>query len=106
MFSINVSGLDDTIDERFEYNMDIASHYSGCGLIDDETGRLVSPMNYHTDKGTYLGIIQRQQQQIDELRIHHELLWKRFEISEEVNSNKIEMLLERVKVLEKEVEKL
>ena len=63
-------------------------------------------MNYHTDKGTYLGIIQRQQQQIDEIRIHHELLWKRFEISEEVNSNKIEMLLERVKVLEKEVEKL
>ena len=80
MFSIEVSGLDDTIDERFEYNMDIASHYSGCGLIDDKTGRLVSPMNYHTDKGTYLGIIQRQQQQIDEIRIHHELLWKRFEI--------------------------
>jgi hypothetical protein len=106
MFSINVSGLDDSIDERFEYNMDIGSHYSGCGLIDDKTGRLVSPMNYHTDKGTYLGIIQRQQQQIDEIRIHHELLWKRFEISEEVNSNKIEMLLERVKVLEKEVEKL
>ena len=106
MFSINVSGLDDAIDERFEYNMDIGSHYSGCGLIDDKTGRLVSPMNYHTDKGTYLGIIQRQQQQIDEIRIHHELLWKRFEISEEVNSNKIEMLLERVKVLEKEVEKL
>jgi hypothetical protein len=106
MFNINVSGLDDSIDERFEYNMDIGSHYSGCGLIDDKTGRLVSPMNYHTDKGTYLGIIQRQQQQIDEIRIHHELLWKRFEISEEVNSNKIEMLLERVKVLEKEVEKL
>jgi len=100
MFNINVSGLDDSIDERFEYNMDIGSHYSGCGLIDDKTGRLVSPMNYHTDKGTYLGIIQRQQQQIDEIRIHHELLWKRFEISEEVNSNKIEMLLERVKVLE------
>ena len=80
MFNINWSGLDDAIDERFEYNMDIASHYSGCGLIDDKTGRLVSPMNYHTDKGTYLGIIQRQQQQIDEIRIHHELLWKRFEI--------------------------
>ena len=80
MFSINWSGLDDAIDERFEYNTDIASHYSGCGLIDDKTGRLVSPMNYHTDKGTYLGIIQRQQQQIDELRIHHDLLWKRFEI--------------------------
>ena len=80
MFDIKWSGLDDAIDERFEYNTDIASHYSGCGLIDDKTGRLVSPMNYHTDKGTYLGIIQRQQQQIDELRIHHELLWKRFEI--------------------------
>ena len=100
MFSINHEGLDDAIDERFKYNMDIGSHYSGCGLIDDKTGRLVSPMNYHTDKGTYLGIIQRQQQQIDEIRIHHDLLWKRFEISEEVNSNKIEMLLERVKVLE------
>ena len=106
MFRINVSGLDDAIDERIELSWNIADEYAGCGLLDDKTGRLVSPMNYHTDKGTYLGIIQRQQQQIDELRIHHDLLWKRFEISEEVNSNKIEMLLERVKVLEKEVEKL
>ena len=79
MFSINVSGLDDTIDERFEYNMDIASHYSGCGLIDDETGRLVSPMNYHLDKGTLLGIVQRQQEQITEDRKYFNLKIKSLE---------------------------
>ena len=80
MFSINVSGLDDTIDERFVYNMDIASHYSGCGLIDDETGRLVSPMNYHLDKGTLLGIVQRQQEQITEDRKYFNLKIKSLEI--------------------------
>ena len=78
MFSINFSGLDDTIDERIEMSWDIADNYSD--IIDEKTGRLKSPMNYHTFKGGLLGIIQRQQQQIDELRIHHELLWKRFEI--------------------------
>ena len=80
MFSIEVSGLDDTIDERFEYNMDIASHYSGCGLIDDKTGRLVSPMNYHLDKGTLLGIVQRQQEQITEDRKYFNLKIKSLEI--------------------------
>ena len=89
MFSIEVSGLDDTIDERFEYNMDIASHYSGCGLIDDKTGRLVSPMNYHTDKGTYLGIIQRQQQQIDEMRIHLELWKKQVELLKNISNKEV-----------------
>ena len=78
MFSINWSGLDDAIDERIEMSWDIADNYSD--IIDEKTGRLKSPMNYHTFKGGLLGIIQRQQQQIDELRIHHELLWKRFEI--------------------------
>ena len=89
MFSIEVSGLDDAIDERFEYNMDIASHYSGCGLIDDKTGRLVSPMNYHTDKGTYLGIIQRQQQQIDEMRIHLELWKKQVELLKNISNKEV-----------------
>ena len=89
MFNIEVSGLDDAIDERFEYNMDIASHYSGCGLIDDKTGRLVSPMNYHTDKGTYLGIIQRQQQQIDEMRIHLELWKKQVELLKNISNKEV-----------------
>ena len=78
MFSINVSGLDDAIDERIEMSWDIADNYSD--IIDEKTGRLKSPMNYHTFKGGLLGIIQRQQEQIDELRISHCLLWKRFEI--------------------------
>ena len=77
MFSINVSGLDDAIDERIEMSWNIADRFS---IIDEKTGRLKSPMNYATDSGRLLGIIQRQQQQIDELRIHHELFWKRFEI--------------------------
>ena len=89
MFNINVSGLDDSIDERFKYNMDIGSHYSGCGLIDDEPGRLVSPMNYHTDKGTYLGIIQRQQQQIDEMRIHLELWKKQVELLKNISNKEV-----------------
>ena len=78
MFDINWSGLDDAIDERIEMSWDIADNYSD--IIDEKTGRLKSPMNFHTYKGDLLGIIQRQQQQIDELRIHHDLLWKRFEI--------------------------
>ena len=80
MFSIEVSGLDDAIDERFEYNMDIASHYSGCGLIDDETGRLVSPLHYHLDRGTLLGIVQRQQEQITEDRNYFNIKIKSLEI--------------------------
>ena len=86
MFSINVSGLDDAIDERFEYNMDIGSHYSGCGLIDDKTGRLVSPMNYHLNKGTLLGIVQRQQEQIDEDRNYFNIKIKSLE-------NKVDALI-------------
>ena len=77
MFSINVSGLDDAIDERIEMSWNIADRFS---IIDEKTGRLKSPMNFHLPGGDLLGIIQRQQQQIDELRIHHDLLWKRFEI--------------------------
>ena len=80
MFNIEVSGLDDAIDERFEYNMDIASHYSGCGLIDDETGRLVSPLHYHLDRGTLLGIVQRQQEQITEDRNYFNIKIKSLEI--------------------------
>jgi hypothetical protein len=70
--------LREEIDERIEMSWDIADNYSD--IIDEKTGRLKSPMNFHTYKGDLLGIIQRQQQQIDELRIHHDLLWKRFEI--------------------------
>ena len=78
MFSINWSGLDDAIDERIEMSWDIADTYSD--ILDEKTGRIKSPMNFHTPRGNLLGIIQRQQEQIDELRIRHELLWKRFEI--------------------------
>ena len=92
MFDINFSGLEDTIDERFEYNMDIASHYSGCGLIDDETGRLVSPMNYHLDKGTLLGIVQRQQEQITEDRNY-------FKVKIAVEAIKIKSLENKVDAL-------
>ena len=78
MISFNMIALREEIDERIEMSWDIADNYSD--IIDEKTGRLKSPMNFHTYKGDLLGIIQRQQQQIDELRIHHELLWKRFEI--------------------------
>ena len=89
MFSIEVSGLDDTIDERFEYNMDIGSHYSGCGLINEETGRLVPPHKYHIDKNTLLGIVQRQQEQIDEDRNYFNIKIKSLE-------NKIDILVQNI----------
>ena len=78
MISFNMIALKEEIDERIEMSWDIADNYSA--ILDEKTGRLKSPMNYHTFKGGLLGIIQRQQEQIDEIRIHHELLWKRFEI--------------------------
>ena len=78
MISFNMIALREEIDDRIEMSWDIADNYSD--IIDEKTDRLKSPMNFHTYKGDLLGIIQRQQQQIDELRIHHELLWKRFEI--------------------------
>ena len=87
MFSINFSGLDDAIDERIDESWDIANNCPD--IIDDKTGRLKCPMNYHTFKGGLLGIIQRQQQQIDEIRIHHDLLWKRFEILKEECDKKL-----------------
>ena len=78
MFDIYWNGLEEAVDERIEMSWDIANECPD--ILDEKTGRLKSPMNYATDSGRLLGIIQRQQQQIDEIRIHHELLWKRFEI--------------------------
>jgi hypothetical protein len=87
MFSINFSGLDDAIDERIDESWDIANNCPD--IIDDKTGRLKCPMNFHIPRGNLLGIIQRQQQQIDEIRIHHDLLWKRFEILKEECDKKL-----------------
>jgi len=87
MISFNMIALKEEIDERIEMSWDIADNYSD--ILDEKTGRLKSPMNYHTFKGGLLGIIQRQQQQIDELRIHHELLWKRFEVLAEECDKKL-----------------
>jgi hypothetical protein len=87
MFDINWSGLDDAIDERIDESWDIANNCPD--IIDDKTGRLKCPMNFHIPRGNLLGIIQRQQEQIDEQRIHHELLWKRFEILKEECDKKL-----------------
>ena len=67
MVSINVSGLDDAIDERIEMAMNIASEYSGCGLF-DEDGKLVDTGMYQLTKGTMLEIMQYQQEQITNQR--------------------------------------
>ena len=87
MISFNMIALKEEIDERIEMSWDIADNYSD--IIDEKTGRLKSPMNFHIGRRNLLGIIQRQQQQIDELRIHHELLWKRFEILAEECDKKL-----------------
>jgi hypothetical protein len=87
MISFNMIALREEIDERIEAAMDIANECPD--ILDEKTGRLKCPMNFHTPRGNLLGIIQRQQEQIDELRIRHELLWKRFEILKEECDKKL-----------------
>ena len=87
MISFNMIALREEIDERIEMSWDIADNYSD--IIDEKTDRLKSPMNFHTYKGDLLGIIQRQQEQIDELRIHLELWKKQFNILKEECDKKL-----------------
>jgi len=99
--NVDTYWFDKMVDERIEQAFNVASEYSGCGLFDAD-GKLVDTGSYQLTKGTLLEIIQYQQEQITELNDSIKCL----KVSDGVNSNAIEMLLERVKVLEKEVEKL
>ena len=120
--NVDTYWFDKMVDERIEQAFNVASEYSGTGLFDAD-GKLVDTGSYQLTKGTLLEIIQYQQEQItkhyqftahqdyriDRAFANVELLQdeiKCLKVSDGVNSNAIEMLLERVKVLEKEVEKL
>jgi hypothetical protein len=110
--------LDSAIDERIERSNNIRDEWGS--VIFDSEGRLKSSEDFPLEPHTLLGIIQYQQEQITELvdvqNIFHasntkyimelEENIKCLTVSDGVNSNAIEMLLERVKILEKEVEKL
>ena len=106
--------LDKAIDERIQQSNDIRNEW-GTHIFDDE-GRLQNSEDFPLDRYTLLGIIQYQQEQITDLEHNFNVAWKDLThykdecrgltASDGVNSNAIEMLLERVKVLEKEVEKL
>ena len=106
--------LDRAIDERIEKSNDIRNEWGD--KIFDSSGRLEPSEVFPLEPHTLLGIIQHQQEQITDLEYNSAVAWKDLQgykddcrgltASDGVNSNAIEMLLERVKVLEKEVEKL
>ena len=93
IFEFNYYELDNAIDERIEKSNNIRDEW-GTKIFDSE-GRLRSSEDFPLEPYTLLWIIQYQQEQITEL-----------EFREDSTSKACLSLLERVKVLEKEVEKL
>ena len=125
IFEFHYHELDSAIDERIERSNNIRDEW-GTKIFDSE-GRLASYEDFPFEQYTLLWIIQHQQDQITELwlRMAEEIKClkkdqvtalaksvldddriKCLTVSDGVNSSAIEMLLERVKDLEKEVEKL
>ena len=106
--------LDKAIDERIEQKDDIRNEW-GTEIF-DSSGRLEPSEVFPLEPHTLLGIIQHQQEQITDLEYNSAVAWKDLQgykddcrgltASDGVNSNAIEMLLERVKVLEKDNSKL
>ena len=101
--------LDKAIDERIQQSNDIRNEW-GRHIFDDE-GRLQNSEDFPLDRYTLLGIVQYQQEQITDLEHNFNVAWKDLThykdecrgltASDGVNSNAIEMLLERVKDVEK-----
>ena len=100
IFEFHYYELDNAIDERIEQKNDIRNEW-GTKIFDSE-GRLRSSEDFPLEPYTLLSIIQYQQEQITRQSKKSSAL----RVSDGINSSAIEMLLERVKVLEKEVEKL
>ena len=100
IFEFHYHELDSAIDERIERSNNIRDEW-GTKIFDSE-GRLRSSEDFPLEPYTLLGIIQYQQEQITELEYNFSVAWK------DLTHYKDECrkLLERVKVLEKEVEKL
>jgi len=87
--------LDKAIDERIQQSNDIRNEW-GTHIFDDE-GRLQNNEDFPLDRYTLLGIVQYQQEQITDLQKSV----GRLKASDGINSSAIEMLLERVKDVEK-----
>ena len=87
--------LDKAIDERIAESNDVRNEW-GTHIFDDE-GRLQNSEDFPLDRYTLLGIVQYQQEQITDLQKSV----GRLKVSDGINSSAIEMLLERVKDIEK-----
>ena len=87
--------LDKAIDERIQQSNDVRNEW-GRHIFDDE-GRLQNSEDFPLDRYTLLGIVQYQQEQITDLQKSV----GRLKVSDGINSSAIEMLLERVKDVEK-----
>ena len=111
IFEFHYHELDSAIDERIEKSNNIRDEW-GTKIFDSE-GRLASYEDFPFEQYTLLWIIQHQQDQITELwlRMADEIkCLKEDQVTALAKSvlddDRIKSLLERVKVLEKEVEKL
>jgi hypothetical protein len=94
--------LDKAIDERIAESNDIRNEW-GTHIFDDE-GRLQNSEDFPLDRYTLLGIVQYQQEQITNLQkrlLRGSKSVGRLKVSDGINSSAIEMLLERVKDVEK-----
>jgi len=103
IFEFHYHELDSAIDERIERSNNIRDEW-GTKIFDSE-GRLRSSEDFPLEPYTLLGIIQYQQEQITEL-IDSYAFTDTIITNSKIDSSMLESLLERVKVLEKEVEKL
>ena len=103
IFEFHYYELDNAIDERIEKSNNIRDEW-GDKIFDSE-GRLRSSEDFPLEPYTLLGIIQYQQEQITEL-VERYAFTNTIITNSKIDSSMLESLLERVKVLEKEVEKL
>ena len=103
IFEFHYYELDNAIDERIEKSNNIRDEW-GDKIFDSE-GRLRNSEDFPLEPHTLLGIIQYQQEQITEL-VERYAFTDTIITNSKIDSSMLESLLERVKVLEKEVEKL
>ena len=103
IFEFDYYKLDEAIDERIEKSNNIRDEWGD--KIFDSSGRLEPSEVFPLEPHTLLGIIQYQQEQITEL-IDSYAFTDTIITNSKIDSSMLESLLERVKVLEKEVEKL
>ena len=89
--------LDKAIDERIAESNDVRNEW-GTHIFDNE-GRLQNSEDFPLDRYTLLGIVQYQQEQITDLQKSV----GRLKASDQINSKCVNVLLDRVTVLENEV---